>query len=817
MTGVQPLAPEQLHRSVDPAVVSFTTTDDLPDLLEFVGQDRAGRALDLGVRVRHYGYNIFALGLPGTGKFSLVSRHVEERAAVELPPSDWCYVYNFDQPAQPRALRLPAGMGKRLRADMERFIDDLRSGLSAAFESEEIQARRQAIAEEFQERQQSSLNELQEKARARNLALLRTPAGLAFAPLRDGNVLPPEEFEKLPEAEQEAVKAEVESLQEELQRVLYKVPAWERELRSRIRDLHREITTFVLNDIIDDLLERYKDFAEVINYLNAVHKDVVDHVTDFLAGGERSGDEEGNRTQFFDGKLTPRRYQINLLVDAEGAQGAPVVHESNPSFGNLVGRIEHQAQMGALLTDFTLIKAGALHRANGGYLVLDAMRLLSAPYAWEGLKRALQFNQIKIESPLEMMSLATTVSLEPEPIPCDVKVILIGDRSLYYLLSTYDRDFDELFKISADFEDELERTPATEETYARLIATIARRHQLRPLDASAVRRIIERSARLADDSQRLTTQIERIVGLMQEADFWAARAEAPVTTAGHVDQAIAAQIDRSNRVETRLREAVLRETILIDTAGERVGQINGLGVTQLGAHAFGFPTRITATIRLGRGEVVDIEREVDLSGPIHAKGVLILSSFLRARYARHAPLSLGASLVFEQSYGGVDGDSASSAELYALLSAISGAPIRQSLAVTGSVNQLGQVQAIGGVNEKIEGFFDLCAARGLTGEQGVLIPASNVKHLMLKQQVVDAVRAGQFAIYPISTVDEGIEVLTGFTAGEPDDSGAYPPDTINGRVAARLAAMNEERKRAEADAGDEAGASPKRKKKKSSV
>ena len=817
MTGVPPLAPEQLYRSVAPAALAFATTADLPDLLEFVGQDRAGRALNLGVRVRHYGYNIFALGLSGTGKMTLVSRHVQERAAAEPPPSDWCYVYNFDLPSQPRALKLPPGTGKRLRADMDRFAEDLRSGLSAAFESEEIQSRRQRLAEEFQERQQASLTELQEKARARNLALLRTPAGLAFAPLREGEVLPPEEFAKLPEAEQTAVKAEVESLQQELQRVLFKVPGWERELRDRMRELHREITTFVLNDIMNELLERYREFPQVIAHLQAVQNDVVEHVLEFLSSGDQPEDEGDGRPQFFAGKATPRRYQVNVLVDADGATGAPVVYESNPSFGNLVGRVEHQAQMGALLTDFTLIKPGCLHRANGGYLILDAMRLLSAPYAWEGLKRALQFNQIKIESPLEMMNLATTVSLEPEPIPCDVKVVLIGDRSLYYLLSAYDRDFNELFKISADFDDELERTPETEATYAHLIATVARREGVRPLDASAVARIIERSARLADDSERLTTQIERIIGLMQEADFWAAQAGAGVIAAAHVEQAVAAQVDRNSRVEDRLRDAVLRDTILIDTAGERTGQVNGLAVTQLGAHAFGFPTRITVTIRLGRGEVVDIEREAEMSGPIHAKGVLILSSFLRARYARHAPLSLGASLVFEQSYSGVEGDSASSAELYALLSAISGAPIRQSLAVTGSVNQLGQVQAIGGANEKIEGFFDLCAARGLTGDQGVLIPAANVKHLMLDQAVVDAVRAGKFAIYPIATVDEGIEVLTGVPAGAPDAAGNYPPDSINGRVAARLAAMNEERRRAEADldagADDAAGSSRKRKKK----
>ncbi len=803
MTPVQSLTAEQLYRRCDLSAHAFASTAELEGLQEFIGQERASQAIDLAIRMRRRGYNMFALGSAGTGKLSLVRKRVEECAAGEPRPPDWCYVNNFEHPSKPGVLRLPAGMGRTFRSDMQRFTDDLRTGLSAAFESEEVQVRRQRLTEEVQEQQQASLVELQEKARARNLALLRTPAGLAFAPLRDGNVLPPEEFEKLSAEDQERIKNEVETLQQELQRVLYKVPGWERELRQRMRSLHEEVTGFVLNDLMDEVVKRYQDFPQVLSYLEAVRKDVITHVLDFL-GGEKSSEAESESpmTQFLNGKANPRRYQVNLLVDSSELAGAPVIYESNPTYLNLIGRVEQFVQMGALFTDFMLIKSGCLHRANGGYLILDALRVLTTPYGWEGLKRALQFGEIRIESPLEMLSLTTTISLEPEPIPLDVKVVLLGDRTLYYLLSLYDADFNELFKISADFEDELERTPTSELLYARVIAEIVRKESLRPFERSAVERLIEHSARIVADSERLTTQLRAIVDLMQQADYWAGQQEATTVASEHVQQAIDAYNRRLSRIEEKMREEVVRRTLFIDTDGEKVGQINALSVVQMGNYAFGHPTRITASIRLGRGEVVDIEREAQMGGPIHSKGVLILSSFLRARYELERPLSLAASLVFEQSYGGVEGDSASSTELYALLSAISGAPISQSLAVTGSVNQLGQVQAIGGVNEKIEGFFDLCAARGLNGEQGALIPSANVKHLMLKQEVVEAVRAGKFHIYPIETIDQGIEVLTGIPVGERQPDGSYPEGTINRRVVDRLKELAEARRKAEAKEGE---------------
>ena len=645
MTSVPPLAADALCRHCDAQSLPFTTTDELPDLLEFIGQERASQAVELGVRMRHPGYNIFAFGAPGTGKLTLVRQHIEQRAAAEPVPADWCYVNNFETPARPQALRLPAGIGKQLRADMQHFTDELRTGLSSAFESEEVQARRQRLAEEFQERQSASLNELNEKARVHDLALIRTPAGLAFAPLKEGNVLPPEEFEKLPEDRQQEIKQQVDGLQDELQKVLFKMPGWERELRKRMRDLNQEITSFVLASILDDLLERFKEFPTVLAWLDTVQKDVIEHVLDLLSAERPSDSENASPMQgFLDGKASPRRYQVNLLVDASESTGAPVYYESNPTYANLVGRVEHMTQMGALTTDFMLIKPGALHRVNGGYLILDAQRVVASPYSWEGLKRALQFHQIRIESPLEQMGLMQTITLEPEPIPLDVKVVFLGEPMIYYLLSAYDPDFNELFKVSADFDDEIDRTPESELLYARLLATIARREHLRPFHATAVARLIEQSARATEDSERLTARIADIKGLMLEADHWAERAGAAVVEGAHVRQAVDSRVYRLNRVEQRMREAVLRGTLLIDTEGSRAGTINALSVVQMGKYNFGHPSRITVSVRLGGGEVIDIEREVEMGGPIHSKGVMILTSFLRTRFSPEEPLALAASI-----------------------------------------------------------------------------------------------------------------------------------------------------------------------------
>jgi lon-related putative ATP-dependent protease len=799
MRELKPLERDKLYKRYDPTELRFETTAELEDLAEILGQSRAVDAMQFGMGIDQEGYNIFALGPPGTGKRAVVRQFFEKRAASEPVPADWCYVNNFDDPHKPRAIRLPAGKGIEFRDDMERAVEELRTALSAAFESEEYQARRQEMTEEFKDRQSQAFEELQKRAQDKGVALLRTPAGLVFAPVREGEVLSPEEVRKLGEEERERLEKEVEGLQEDLQKILQQMPAWQRETQEKIRQLNREMSSFAVGGLIDEMREKYSDFEQIVEHLDAVQEDVIENARDFLSSdGEEASDVLGALRQAMAERLRGgpaelRRYQVNVLVDHSESEGAAVVYEDNPTYQNLIGRVEHMAQMGALLTDFNLINAGALHRANGGYLILDARKVLQQPYAWEGLKRALQSGQIRIESVGQMLSLISTVSLEPEPIPLDAKVALVGDRLLYYLLWQLDPDFADLFKVAADFEVQMDRDSVNQELYARLIATLARKENLRPLDAPAVGRFIEHSARMVGDAEKLSTQMREITDLLREADYWAREGGNGTIAADDVQRAIDARIRRSDRLRERLQEEVLRGTILIDTEGESIGQVNGLSVIQLGNFAFGRPTRITAQLRLGKGEVVDIEREVELGGPIHSKGVLILAGFLGARYTRERPLALSASLVFEQSYGGVEGDSASSAELYALLSAIAEIPIKQSLAVTGSVNQHGQVQAIGGVNEKIEGFFDVCQARGLDGRQGVLIPESNVKHLMLRQDVVEAAAASKFNIYAVQTIDEGMEILTGLPAGERDERGNYPEGTINHAVEANLAELAEKR------------------------
>jgi lon-related putative ATP-dependent protease len=647
---------------------------------------------------------------------------------------------------------------------------------------------------ELKEREVEALEMLRQQALERKIAFVQTPAGFAFAPIKEGEVISPDEFLRLTPEEQRVIESEVVALQETLQKIMRQVPHWLREAQERIKQLNEEVATYAVTPLFNELRQKYNSLPDVLAYLQAVQADVVENVTDFLERDDPPGSRLERALSGESQKQYLTHYQVNVLVDRSNVQGAPVVYEDQPSYQNLVGRIEHVSQMGALLTDFTLIKPGVLHKANGGYLILDARKLLLQPYAWEALKHALRAREIRIESLGQIFSWISTVSLEPEPIPLDIKVVLTGERLLYHLLCQYDPDFAELFKVAADFEDEMDRSEANDLAYARLIAALARKEQLRHFDRAAVARVIEHSARLVGDAEKLTTRMQSVSDLLREANFWAGEAGREIVTAADVQQALDAQVYRASRLRERVQEAVLHDTVLIDTEGAVIGQVNGLSVIMLGEYAFGRPSRITARVRLGKGEVVDIERQVEMGGPIHSKGVMILSGFLGARYAAERPFSLSATLVFEQSYSGVEGDSASSAELYALLSALAGAPIKQSLAVTGSVNQRGQVQAIGGVNEKIEGFFDLCQARGLTGEQGVLIPAANVRHLMLRADVVAAVAAGKFHVYPVTTIDEGIEILTGFVAGEADRNENYPEDSLNGRVVARLIALAEKQR-----------------------
>lgn len=788
MARIEPLSPQQLYHEFDPGQFGFDTTETLPDLSKVVGQDRALDSIRFGINIPQHGYNLFALGPKGIGKHKAVTRSLEKIAGQEETPDDWCYVHNFEHAHQPRALRLPAGRGGKLAVEMGRLLEELRAAIPAAFESDDYHSQRQTLEEEFKRQQEQAFEELQQKAKEKNIALIQTPGGLAFAPIAGGEVISPRDFLGLPEEKQKQVQDEVEQLQSELQRIMRLVPRWRKENRARLKELDERVAELAVAPHFDEIRAAFQDIETLAEYFDNVYRHTIKNVDQFLDKTEHENPLAAmmGMTRQPASDVALPEYEVNVLVDNGKTEGAPVIHCDMPTYQNLIGRVEHMSQMGALFTNFTLIKPGALHKANGGYLLIDVRKLLEQPAAYDGLKRALRAGEIVIESLGQVYSLISTISLEPEAIPLSVKVVLLGDRLLYYLLQQYDPEFDELFKVMADFEDEVERTPDNAFDYAQLVATQVRAESLLHFDRFAMARLIEHATRLAGDRDKLSAHMQRIADMVREASFWAQEAGNQIVGADDVNRAFDERRTRAGRLNDRMQESILKDTIFIDTAGERVGQINGLSVYQLGNVAFGKPSRITASVRMGKGDVVDIERQVEMGGPIHSKGVLIISSFLASRYATERPLSLSASIVFEQSYGGVEGDSASSTELYALLSALAEAPIRQDLAVTGSINQFGRIQAIGGVNEKIEGFYDLCAARGLTGEQGVLIPQANVRHLMLRLDVVDAVSAGRFHIYPIEHVDQGIELLTGTRAGEATEDGSYPEGSINARVVARL-------------------------------
>lgn len=800
---LQPISASDAVHRCDPGQFDFETTEDLDDLTEVVDQARAGEALQFGVTTEREGFNIYALGPDQTDKETLVRHYLDDRAAEEQPPSDLCYVNNFHDPDEPRLLRVPAGVGRSLAEDVDDFLRELRPALTSAFESEEYQTRRAAVQEEAGSEQQAKFQELQERANERGLALLRTPAGFVFAPIRDDEIVPPDEIQELSEEEQQRLEEGMEELQDELKTILRSLPREQRKTRDRVQQLNEEIARYTVRDLLKELREEYREHDGVLEHLSGVEDDVVENVESVIGqndGNHAGGGGAGGGGRSMQGPVRRvvehpalRRYRVNVLVDHAETDHAPVVYEDNPTYQNLVGRIEYLAQMGTLVTDFNMIKAGALHEANGGYLMLDARQVLLQPYAWEALKRVVKSGEIRIDSLREMLGMVSTVTLDPEPVEHDTRIVLLGDRLLYYLLSEYDPDFGDLFKVAADFDDQVDRTDENERLYAGLVGSLVQKEQLRPFDRSGVARVVERSARMVGDAEKLSVRSRGVLDLIREADHWAEAEGADVVSDEHVQTAIDKRIHRSDRLRERTREEIVRDTIFIDTEGEQIGQVNGLSVLQLGDFAFGRPTRITARTRLGKGEVVDIEREAELGGPIHSKGVMILAGFLGGRYATDRPLSLEASLVFEQSYGGIEGDSASSTELYALLSSIAEVPIRQSVAVTGSVNQHGRIQPIGGVNEKIEGFYDVCEERGLTGEQGVLIPAANRKHLMLRRDVVDAIDRGDFRVWPVETVDQGMSILTGEPMGRRDEEGHYPEGTINYLVEERLAELAERR------------------------
>ncbi len=778
-----PLDPSQLYKPCSIEQLKFDSTEELEDIDITVGQERAMEAVKFGIRIHQNGYNIFAMAPSGTGKLTAIRQLVEHEASHQDIPADWCYVNNFNQPAKPTAIKLMPGQGKVFQQDMAELIDELSVAIPAAFDGDEYRSRAGELETQSRQREISELSQLRDEAANAHIILIETPTGYAFSPANENNeAIDPEQFNKLDKDEQHKIQNTIFELQERLAKLLKNFPAWRKESKRKLQALNREVAELAVNHTIDELIEKYAKQEAILNYLNDVQKDIIEHVRDFIPRSEKII----SFMEFPQQEQNPfKRYYVNLMVDLSDKKSAPVILEDHPNYSNLLGRIDHQAYMGSLVTDFTMIKPGALHRANGGYLIVDARKLLIQPYAWETIKRALQSGEIRIESLERALSLISTSSLEPEPIPLDLKLILVGEPLIYYLLSAYDPEFHDLFKVAADFDNSVSREDSTAE-YARLLATIARRENLRPLSQNAVARVIEHSSRMVGDAEKLLTHLRSIKDLLTESNYWAQDNGHTHIAISDVQQAIDHKIRRLDKIREKLYENIHRGTVLIDTEGKVTGQVNGLSVLQLGEFSFGQPSRITATTRLGSGKVVDIEREIELGGPIHSKGVLILSSFIAARYSRKSPFSIAASLVFEQSYGHIEGDSASMAELCAILSSIAQIPLRQDLAITGSVNQLGYVQPIGGVNEKIEGFFDICAKKGLTGTQGVIIPATNIKHLMLRWDVVHAAESGQFNIYAVTTVDEALELLTGMDAGVANEQGNYPPESFNGRVEAQL-------------------------------
>lgn len=785
--AITKLTSEQLYRKCDAAKFDFTTTADLEERLSALGQDRAICAVELGINIKSRGYNLFCLGPEGTGKTSLVKRILEKEGKQRPTPDDWAYVYNFDEPHKPIAVNFPAGAAAGFAKDMEEFAYAMEHDLPEAVKNELYEEQLSVIREKYQEKRNDYVKVLQKKAKGKKVSLLHMPMGVVVAPMKNGEIISPDVFDTLSDDEKNEIMADLNAMQEEIAQHQDDAPGWEEKQTEEIKKLQEKLVKDAIKKPINDIKQKYRGNKKVAEYLKAVQNYILENIPSFVPNYDQDSkpqtEEEpmaGLLSQLKNQQEEDKysKFKVNVVVKNVPDSGAPIVLLDHPTQGNLVGKVERIQQFGALITDFTLIKGGALHRANGGFLLIDARKLLLQPYSWDSLKRALASKEIKIEAPSEETSFST-ISLDPQPIPLDVKVVMTGDAELYDLLSERDPDFSDYFKVEADFGMIIDRTDENEVEYAKLIGSLTKKKNLRSLNKQAVARVIEYSSRLADDSEKLTAHVSSIGDLLKEADYWARKSKASQIGKNHVDQAIKSQIYRSDRVNRAMLEQIDKGTILLDVKGERVGQINGLVVYNFTRNSFGKPTRITTQVRLGRGEFINIEREVAMSGPIHSKGVLILQALIANRFAKRSPLSLSASIVFEQSYGGVDGDSASSTEYYCMLSAIANLPIKQSLAVTGSINQFGEIQPIGGVNEKIEGFFEVCKYNGLTGKQGVIIPRTNVVNLMLREDVLEAVENGQFSIYAIDDVDDGIELLTGIPAGKADKRGRFPKGTVN--------------------------------------
>jgi len=787
---ISQLRPESLYNRCDPDEFSFNTTDEIKDFQGIIGQERALKALDFGLGINSMGFNIFALGESGTGKVSTIMSILKDRALKEQAPSDWVYVYNFKDPDSPIAISLEAGKGTALQKDMDELIKFLRVEIPKAFESKEYDTQRSKILEEFQQKQNEYLSRLDEEVKKENFTVRRGPAGIFIVPLKEnGELLTKEEFDAFDEKTKKRLEETGRKFQERLNDIIRVMRESERLVQDMLLRLERMIALEIIEPAVESIKAKYKNNEKVASYLNDVKDEILTHLDEF-----KTTEEQPSPIPFLKmPKHEPSflKYTVNVIVNNGDTKGAPIIFETNPTYPNLFGRVEYKVTYGIATTDFTMIKPGALHKANGGYLMIEAMELFKNPFSYDALKRALKNKEIKIEDLLEQYRLFSASTLKPEPIPLDVKVIIVSNPFIYYMLRAFDEESKELFKVKADFDNKMDRTKENIEKYAGFISLCQKKEGLLPFDRTAVARIVEYGSRLADHQNKLSMKFSEIEDLIRESNYWASKDNSIVVKAEHVEKAIDEKIYRVNMIESHIKELMLEDTIIVDTEGAKVGQVNGLAVIDMGDYSFGKPSRITAKIYAGRAGIVNIERETKMSGKIHEKAIMIISSYLGSKYAVKKPISLSASITFEQLYEMIEGDSATCAELYALLSSISGVPLKQSIAVTGSMDQNGEVQPIGDVNEKIEGFFDLCKLRGLNGDHGVIIPKRNIKHLNLKKEVIEAVKEGKFTIYAIDKMEEGLEILTGMKAGELDEQGQYPEGTINYLVTKRLTEITE--------------------------
>ncbi len=780
---------EKLRNVCDANCIQCESTKDLVPLSEIIGQERAVRALKFGLGIKDHGFNMYVAGYPGTGRKTAVKSFVEAQARVQPVPADWCYVNNFSNQYEPKAIQFPAGKGKEFREDMKSYIENVKSALPKAFESEDYVARREATLQGLEKERKKLIDGLNAKALSEGFVIRSTPIGLLLVPVLDGKPLSEEEILALPQNMKDKFAEKREKLEKDFTATMRQLIDMERQIHEALKKLNKEVALYAIGSQVQRLIEKYQANFEVESYLKEVENDILDNLVQFT---RRSSGEQQLPFQMPWIREDPfKKYQVNVVIDNSETQGAPVVTENNPNYHNLLGRTEKEAQFGALTTDFSMIRGGAIHKANGGYLIVPIEDLLRNPLSYDGLKRDLRDNSISIEEPEERYGFLSVKTIKPKPIPLTAKVILIGNPNTYQLLFSLDPDFRELFKIKAEFDTTMPRTKENIRHYAAFVCGLCEKEHLKHLDGGGLAKLVEYSSRVIEDQYKLSTQFSLVADVIRESNFYAIEENSQFITAEHVKKAIEEKIYRSKLIQERIQEMITRGFFLIDTIDQKVGQVNGLSVMGFGDFAFGTPSRVTASIGVGREGVIDIEREAKMGGPIHTKGVLILSGYINDRYARDKPLSLSARLVFEQNYSGVEGDSASSTELYAILSSLSGLPIKQNIAVTGSVNQKGEVQAIGGVNEKIEGFFEVCRAKGLTGEQGVMIPESNVQNLMLKEEILEAVRGGTFSVYSIKSIDEGIEVLTGAKAGQRRDDGTYEEGTVNYLVDKHLREMTE--------------------------